>query len=224
MLILICFCRCCCCSLFALDLYSLYCCQHSFWRTFSFPLLSTREVCQCRDASWTLYTEQNCILDLHSYSVGGSEPAPVSEKFHFLRRHSNSIQVFLWFCVALLHLLLKVLLYLYTRVFVDKVNSERESEILKSIKSQIGRVLYSSQKFLHKKPLSPLADDKQLTADIDTDTNVVSMIEQLRADMQINSRQINKSVTSMFQKMDGLDSRVALIHDYLTGVSVEIVS
>ena len=108
--------------------------------------------------------------------------------------------------------------------FLDEVSSERESEILKSMKSQIGKVLYSNQKFIHKLSLLPQAEGRQLTDDTDADKSLSGLIEQLRADMQMNSRQTNKSVTGMFQKMEALDNRVALIYDYLTGVSVEIVS
>ena len=104
------------------------------------------------------------------------------------------------------------------------MSSERESEILKSVKSQIGRVLYSNQKFLHKQSLPPHTEGTQLTDYTDIDKSMSGLVEQLRADMQMNTRQSNKSVTAMFQKMEALDNRVALIYDYLTGVSVEIVS
>ncbi|KAI6647588.1 Serine/threonine-protein phosphatase 6 regulatory ankyrin repeat subunit B-like [Oopsacas minuta] len=99
--------------------------------------------------------------------------------------------------------------------FIDKVGCKRESEILISIKSQIGRVLYTNQNFLHKRSLSPPI--VAMTTDKESDTSLSSLIEQLRTDLQGNSTQTNKCINSMFQKMNDLDSRVTSIYDYLTG-------
>lgn len=112
-------------------------------------------------------------------------------------------------------------LYCTQNYSVDKIDGKRESEMLNSVKSQINRVLYTNQNFLHKKTLS-LPDDK--TTEFETDTSLPGLIEQLRNDLQGNSTQTNKNVTAILQKMQTLETRVASIDDYLSGVTIDVVT
>ena len=107
-------------------------------------------------------------------------------------------------------------------VFVDKIDGKRESEILDSVKSQINRVLYTNQNFLHNKSLSLQTDNK--TDEFETDTSFPGLIEQLRNDLQGNSTQTNKSVTAMLQKMQSLEAKITSIDEYLSGVTIDVVT
>ena len=106
--------------------------------------------------------------------------------------------------------------------FVDKIDGKRESEILNSVKSQINRVLYTNQNLLHKKTLSLPTDDK--TTEFEIDTSLPGLIEQLRNDLQGNSTQINKNVTAMLHKFQTLEAKVTSIDEYLSGVTIDVVT